>query len=171
MFLRDQGIKKGQRVLDFGCHKGNYTILAARIVDAVGTVYALDKDKVKLRELKHAVRNEALENVQFIQVKEDRKIPLPVASVDIVLLYDVLHRGYMPEIAQRERLLRQVHRVLKLGGLLSLYPTHIRSYGMTLNQVLKEVKSAGFRLIRKSRRTLVHDEKLVRGYVFKFSKY
>ena len=170
MFLRDQGIKKGQRVLDFGCHKGNYTIPAARVVDAVGTVYALDKDKAQLRELKHAVRKEALENVHFIQIKEDKKIPLPVAHVDIVLLYDVLHRGYMPKIVQRERLLRQVHQVLKPGGSLSFYPTHIQKFGMTLNQILQEVKRAGFRLRRKSRRTLVHDEKLVRGHVFKFSK-
>ena len=170
MFLRNQDMREGQKVVDFGCNNGNYTIPAARIVGETGTVYAIDKDKTGLQELKHAVRDEALENVHFIQIKDGKKIPLPVGHVDMVLLYDVLHRGYMPEAAQRERLLRQVYQVLKPNGLLSFYPTHIRKYGITLNQVLKEVKSVGFQFRQKSRRTLVHDGKLVRGYVFKFSK-
>ncbi|MBE9483077.1 MAG: hypothetical protein IMY88_05280, partial [Chloroflexi bacterium] len=42
-FLKDIGIKRGQKVLDFGCGSGNYTIPAARIVGEQALVYALDE--------------------------------------------------------------------------------------------------------------------------------
>ena len=169
-FLRREGVREGESVLDFGCNKGNYTIPAAMIVGETGTVYAVDKDKARLRDLKRTAKKQGLENIEVIHLKEDHDIPLSMACVDVVLLYDVLHRGYLPEASQRESLLRRLRRVLKPGGLLSCYPTHLRQYNLTLKQLVKEVESTSFRLRGKSRRTLVHDEKLVRGDVFSFSK-
>jgi len=49
--LRRIGITEGQKVLDFGCGSGNYTIPIAKIVGDEGTVYALDKNSYSLNEL------------------------------------------------------------------------------------------------------------------------
>ena len=97
-------------------------------------------------------------------------VPLPPCSVNVVLLYDVLHRGYFPEARQRLAILRSVYAVLKSGGLLSLYPTHLKKYGMSFERILGEVKGTGFRLRNEARRRLVHDGNLVRGRVFSFTK-
>ena len=169
-FLRRAGLHEGQTVLDFGCNEGNYTKVAAGIVGPAGKVYALDEDDEALDKLKRQAAKRKLGNIRCLRVPKQGDIPLPARSVDVVLLYDVLHRGYFPERQQRRHVLKEVHRVLKPQGLLSLYPTHLGRYGMTFRRQTTEVKRSGFRLRGESRRKLVHDGSLVRGRVFTFRK-
>lgn len=169
-FLREAGVSRGQSVLDFGCGEGKYTIPAARIVGRRGRVYAADKDRKKLSGLMRTARKEGLGNVVPVRAVDGRGIPVRGARIDLVLLYDVLHRGYLPEEFQRAATLRCVYRVLKPGGVLSCYPTHLKKYGMTFERVLKEVRRAGFRLKGERRRTLVHDGNVTRGRLFRFMK-
>ena len=169
-FCRRVGLKEGQTILDFGCNKGNYAIPAAEVVGPHGKVYALDKEPNALSELKRKLLRIGRRNVECLEVGEHDQIPLPARSVDAVLLYDVLHRGYFPGLQERKRLLVDVHRVLKPGGLLSFYVTHLRQYGMTFAKALDEVTSVGFDPRGQSYRRLVHDDQLVRGQVFAFTK-
>jgi len=169
-FLRRAGVRAKQIVLDFGCNEGNYAKAAARIVGPAGKIYALDEDRKALGKLKREAGKRNLGNIECLHVSKDDNIPLPSLSVDVVLLYDVLHRGYLPEWEERERVLKEVHRILKPRGLLSLYPTHLKQYGMTFRRQIREVKGSGFRLRGESRRRLVHDGTLVRGRVFTFRK-
>jgi ubiquinone/menaquinone biosynthesis C-methylase UbiE len=169
-FLMKTGLAQGQTVLDFGCNEGSYTIPAACIVGESGTVYALDKNEDSLEGLMREVRKQRLRNVKPLHVEEGRDIPLGSGCVDVVLLYDTLHGGYFPETAQRSAALRRIHRILKPGGLLSCYPTHLRQYGITLGRIVKEITAAGFRFQDRHCRTLVHDGKLVRGTVLCFTK-
>ena len=169
-FLRRAGLTTGQTVLDFGCNKGNYVRAAAEVVGPLGKVYALDKNADAVEDICPASKRTKLDNVECLQVAEDAPVPLPACSVDVVLLYDVLHRGYFPEAQQRGAVLGRVYTVLKPGGLLSLYPTHLRKYAMTFDRVLGEVRAAGFRPTGEARRHVVHDGNLVRGRVFSFTK-
>ena len=169
-FLRRVGMREGQTVLDFGCNKGNYAKAAAEVVGPDGRVYALDKNEGALDDLAQKAEQEGLRNLTCLRICEDGGIPLPSRSVDVVLLYDIVHRGYFPEPEQREHVLRSVHRVLKPHGLLSLYPTHLKQYGMTLKRQMREVKKIGFELRDESRKRLVHDDNLVRARVFTFQK-
>jgi len=169
-FLRDVGVDRGQFVLDFGCGEGKYAIPAARIAGRRGRIYAVDKDRKKLSGLMRAVRKKRLGNVVPVHTANGQGIPVRTRSIDLVLLYDVLHRGYLPEESQRAATLRGIYRTLKPGGVLSCYPTHLKKYGMTFERVLKEVRRAGFRLEGERRRALLHDGKVVRGRVFRFVK-
>ncbi|MFP4027903.1 MAG: class I SAM-dependent methyltransferase [Candidatus Brocadiia bacterium] len=169
-FLRRIGIEANQTVLDFGCHHGNYTKPAAQIVGPDGKVYALDKDREVLTDLQNQVAESDLNNIEFLHVSEEDPIPLSISTVDMILLYDVVHRGYAPEPEQRARTLEEVHRVLKPDGRLSFYPTHLKKYGMTFRKQLREVRNAGFDLLGESKRKLVHDGRLVRGRIFTCSK-
>ena len=149
--LRRAGLQEGQTVLDFGCHDGNYTIPASMVVGPEGKVYGYDKDKDKLRDLSRAIRKKR-------------------GAVDVVLLYDVLHRGYFPEQEERDLVLKNIHRVLRPGGCLSCYLTHLKQYGMTYARLILEIETAGFSLSDEAKRTLVHDESVVRGRVFSFTR-
>jgi len=169
-FLRRIGLGEGDRILDFGTRDGTYDIPAARVVGKTGRVYAVDKDKEALQKTKRRARSAGIENLHAIHVPDGRPIPVPKGSVDVVLLYDILHGGYFPEAAQRMRLLHRLRWTLKPGGLLSCYLTHVKQFGLTYRQLLGEIRSAGFVLEGESRRTLIHDDRLVRGRVFRFRK-
>ncbi len=168
--LRKAALREGYRVLDFGCKQGRYAIPAARIVGDSGLVYAVDKDKQGLREVKRQADKEGLRNINTVHVAQYGAIPIRAGTIDVILIYDVLHGGYFPEKAQRDNLLRKVHTLLRPGGVLSCCLTHLRQFGWTYKETLAEITDAGFRLRRQFRPTLVHENKLVRVRIFQFTK-
>ena len=171
-FLKDIGIRKGQKVLDFGCGSGNYTIPAAMIVGKNGLVYALDKDKRTLDELIHKAESMGLKNIIRLDTSREAGIGLDNESVDVVLLCDVLHHYYFPRAEDRRRLLIEVCRVLKPNAILLLCPTHLQSYmEPKLEDVEREIQEANFYLEYVYSRTLiVHDNNLEKSQIMNFRK-
>jgi ubiquinone/menaquinone biosynthesis C-methylase UbiE len=163
--LRIVGVEKGKIVLDFGCGFGSCTIPAARIVCGEGHVYALDKDGKVLDELMRRARSADLGNITRIDASGKLKIELTQESVDIVLLYDVYHSYYFPQVADRTELLGEIHRVLKRDGFLSVYPKHMES------EAENEIEGEKFHLESEHRMVLVHDNKhLEEGCVLNLRK-
>jgi ubiquinone/menaquinone biosynthesis C-methylase UbiE len=116
--LLQVGLVAGQVVLDYGCGVGSYTIPAAQIVGKEGVAYALDKHPLAIDMVEKRATREGLANVRTIY--SDRATGLPDQSVDVVLLYDVLHA-----IPDKQSLLQELGRVLKPGGILSVRPEHM----------------------------------------------
>jgi len=170
--LKEIGIKEGHRVLDFGCGSGNYTIAAARVVGKQGLVYALDEDEESLNQLMHRSKSIGLKNIIRLDASHEPRIGLDDKSVDVVLLYDVLHYYYFPKEEDRRQLLRRLYRILRANGLLSLYPTHLQSnVEPNLGDVRKEIEEAGFYQEREySGMVMVHDDNLEQGCIINFRK-
>jgi len=170
--LKYIGVKKGQKVLDFGCGSGNYTIPAARVVGEQALVYALDEDKQTLDQLMSKAQSVGLKNITRVDTSDKATIKLVNESVDVVLLYDVLHYYYFSEEKDRRKLLSEVYRVLKPDGLLSLYPTHLESHmEPRLNDVKGEIEESNF--CEENEYTgmiMVHDGNLETGRVINFRK-
>jgi len=169
-FMRRVGVRPAQCVLDFGCRHGLYALPAARAVGPRGCVYAVDKDADALRALRRKLRELNIANVRVSRVTASGQLPVPPEIADVALVYDVLHGGYFPEPAQRVQLLGHLRDALKPAGLLSCYLTHVRRYGLTFQQLHREIGSVGFRLEGRARRKLVHDGNLVRGWVSRYRK-
>lgn len=163
-FIKDIGIGEDQVILDFGCGAGHYTIPAAEVVGEKGKVYALDKDGELLNELMKVAKSKGLKNIEPIETSGGLKIPLEDESVDIVLLYDVLHSYYLG-VGERRRLLEEVYRVSKTDALISVYPKH-----MELEDTVRELERADFRFERKYFKKLVHDDNYDEGYILNFRK-
>lgn len=106
--------REGQVVLDYGCGTGDFTILAARIVNDSGKVYALDYFKKQLDIVQRRLKKRGIRNVETIH--SDNKTGLPDESVDVVWMCDVLH-----EVRRRKPLIEELHRVLRYGGSLVVY--------------------------------------------------
>jgi ubiquinone/menaquinone biosynthesis C-methylase UbiE len=170
--LKRIGVKRGQNVLDFGCGSGNYSIPAAKVVGEQAFVYALDEDKEALNQLMSRAKSKGLKNIVRLDASGKSGIILDNESVDVVLLYDILHYYYFSEEADRRQLLREVYRVLKPNGLLSLYPTHLESHmEPNLNVVKREIEESNFQEQNAySGMIMVHDDNIEKGYVINFRK-
>lgn len=170
--LRNVGIMKGHKVLDFGCGSGNYTIPAAKVVGEQGVVYAIDEDKKDLNQLMNKVKSMGLKNIIKLKASGKTKIALSNESVDVVLLYDILHYYYFPKESDRRKLLSEVYRVLKPYGLLSLYPTHLEPNKVPkLDDIKREIKVSNFREESEyPDMIMIHEDKIEKGCVINFRK-
>jgi len=165
-FLRNIGIQRDQFVLDFGCRYGIYSLPAAKLVGVKGKIYAVDKNREYLDKLLHTAKKNGLKNIETILSLDETLIPIDDQYIDVVLLYDVLHL-----IDNRKKLLNEMHRILKRGGVFSVYPKHHKTImNMDLKEVKKEIEDAGFRFDVKIIKSLMHDDKLEKGYVLNFRK-
>jgi len=175
VFLKDIGIKKADVILDFGCGDGPYTIPAAKVVGKEGKVYTMDKDVESINKLMEIVKTKGLKNIIPLHIKsEELKVNLERESIDAVLLYDVLH--YMENL-ERKKIYEEIYRILKTGGLLSVYPKHRKSdeplwnlSNMRLDDVIGEINSRHFYLQRKFYKKLLHNNHYNRGYILNFRK-
>ncbi|MFC1957915.1 methyltransferase domain-containing protein [Chloroflexota bacterium] len=119
--LRKVGVSMGQTVLDYGCGSGIFTIPAAQIVGQEGKVYAFEVRPHALERVREEAGNKGLGNIETVLL--DRAMlttGLPGESVDVILVYDVMH-----EVEDKSGLLEELHRVLKGDGLLSIFPMHL----------------------------------------------
>jgi ubiquinone/menaquinone biosynthesis C-methylase UbiE len=165
-FLKDIGMQKEQYVLDFGCGPGNYTIPASSVVGEKGRIYAIDKNKESLIKLTRMSKDKELKNIEIIELLYTHKLPLSKNSIDIVLLYDVLHL-----VENRKHLLVELHHILKPHGVLSVYPKHHQTHmNMNVDEVKEEIVSFCFHFDKKLYKTLMHDNQLEEGYLLNFKK-
>jgi ubiquinone/menaquinone biosynthesis C-methylase UbiE len=121
--LQEIGIRPGFRVLDFGCGPGSYIPPLSRLVGPEGRVYALDLHPLAIERVRAVVQKEKLKNVEVIQ--SDGATGLPDAGVDVVLLYELFH-----DLGDPERVLKELSRVLKPEGILSVTDPYIPEEAM-----------------------------------------
>lgn len=166
IFLIDIGIEPNYFVMDFGCGKGNYTIPAAKIVGTKGMVYAIDKNKEFLDELMDKSEKMGLKNIKRIDGLEEIKIPIQDESIDVVLLYDIIHL-----IDNRKKLFTEMCRILKSNALLSVYPKHHQEeMNVELDDIKEEIESTGFHFTRMLCKILIQDDYLEQGYILNFQR-
>ena len=165
--LRAVGIEVGQDCLDFGCGHGNYAIALARVVGPEGTVYALDKETSALGELAERARTAGLANIRTIE-SSDLKIPLADGSVNVILLYDILHSHYFTA-GKRESLFREMRRIARPEALLSVFPHHMEKDEIA-KEVVRRAWDFGFRGIGEYKGPVVHDDGIIEGHIMTFRK-
>jgi len=142
--LKEVGIKSGFHVLDYGCGPGSYIIPLAELVGESGKIYALDIHPLAIQSVQSIAAKKQLTNVETI--RSDCKTGLPDNSVDVVLLYDILHSFGKPN-----EVLTELQRVLKPDGILSLSDHH---HHMKENEIISKITDkSSFRLSRKGERT------------------
>ena len=171
-FLKEIGINKGHTVLDFGCNVGHYTIPVAKVVGKESKVYAVDKDSKALTQLMHTAKSEGLENIVPITTSAEFNINLKNESVDVVLLYDILH--YI-NLKERRKLYNEVYRILKISGFLSIYPKHYKLdeplgelSDTELESLIQEIENENFCFNGKVFKKLIHDDNYDTGYILNF---
>jgi ubiquinone/menaquinone biosynthesis C-methylase UbiE len=142
-FLKEAGLTEGMTVLDFGCGPGSYVIPAAHMMGPSGRVYALDIRQAALTMARDHAAKVGLTNVETIL--SDCDTGLPERSVDVALLYDVYHDLAYPMVV-----LKELHRILKVEGVLSSHDHHLKT-----RELKRMIESSGlFRATMTGKRTL-----------------
>lgn len=113
--VRHAALQPGEAVLDVGCGAGIDTILAARAVGPTGRAIGLDLlEEMCERARGHAQDAGVAAWTEFVR-GEMEDIPLPDASVDVVISNGVINLS-----PRKSRVLAEIRRVLRPGGRLSV---------------------------------------------------
>ena len=136
--IKKTAIKEGDLVLDFGCGPGSYSIAAAEVVGNDGKVYAADIHPLAIKEVKKRVKQKKLKNIETILTDCDTK--LKENTIDVVLLLDIYH-----DLSDPESILKELHRVLKKNGSLSVDDHHFKD-----NEIIGKIIDKGlFKFIER----------------------
>jgi arsenite methyltransferase len=103
-------LKPGETVLDLGSGGGIDVLLSARRVGPEGKAWGLDMTDEMLELARENQRKAGVENAEFLK-GDIEDIPLPDGSVDVVISNCVINLA-----ADKGRVLREAHRVLRPGG-------------------------------------------------------
>ncbi|PIE70043.1 MAG: hypothetical protein CSA22_09915 [Deltaproteobacteria bacterium] len=136
------GIEKGFYILDFGCGLGFNTIPAAKAVGNEGRVFALDLHKQAIKIMEKKISKNRLDTVTIIQSSCDTG--LEDKSIDLVYLHNTL-----PMIKEKQKVLKEITRVIKTGGRLSYmsrFGSRIYGKGTISDSRLKEMLRPDFTL-------------------------
>ena len=88
------GIQAGANVLDFGAGFGSYSIPVA-LVGPTGEVYSADIHPLAIKEIRKKAEMKGIKNLRTILTACETK--LPDSSIDVVLLFYVLHDFKNPD--------------------------------------------------------------------------
>jgi len=88
-------------------------------------------------------------------------------NLDVILIFDVFH---LLNRAERNKLLKEVYWLLKKGGFLSYYVTHIGSYDIDLDEVHMQMVESHFTLKEKFQKPMVHWGSIEDGLIFNYYK-
>jgi ubiquinone/menaquinone biosynthesis C-methylase UbiE len=135
------GIRPGMEVLELGPGSGFFTLEAARRLGPTGKLYSVDIEPQAIAILKQKTQN--LTNVET-RVGEAHGLDFPAESLDLAFLVAILG-----EIPGPVRALREIHRVLKADGTLSITEMLPDPDYPLRRTVVRWCREAGFELVEK----------------------
>ncbi len=147
-FLIETGMKEGDKILDYGCGPGSFVFPAVKIVGKEGKVYAADIHPLAIKRINKKAAKKMIKNIETIQT--NCATGLTSKSIDIILLYDVIHMFKEPK-----EIFTEMHRVLKPKGNLSVSNPHIKER----NIVTLVEENSDFKLTIKGNKTLTFKKK------------
>lgn len=112
--IKMAGVKQGDKVADFGCGAGYFSIPAATIVGEGGEVYAFDVLSSAMEAIESHAKVLGIDNIilKRVNLEKENGTTLAKESVDWVIIKDVLFQNNKG----RQNILKEAKRILKSGG-------------------------------------------------------
>ena len=137
------GIDRGMNVLEIGCGSGAFTTDVARAIGNKGILSALDIEIKMLKQVSsklNRIENKDIKNVKLVQASA-YALPFSKESFDIVYMVAVFQ-----EIPNKGKALKEINRVLKNNGILSISEFIVDPDYPLKSTTIKMVQRTGFNL-------------------------
>lgn len=108
--IKDLPLEKISAAADFGCGAGGWTIPLAKRLDE-GVVFAIDILEAPLSALQGKLNTRSIPNVKVLEEDIETGVSLKDNRVDLVLMTNFLF-----QVDDREKVFREVKRILTNGG-------------------------------------------------------
>lgn len=146
--LLKMGLKADDTMADIGCGIGYFTTEGAKIVGRESTVYGLDISEEMLEEMRQKAEKEELENIVMVKT-EEYGLKLQDEAVSYAFVVNVVH-----EVDDREKFLKEIHRILKDGGRIGVIDFEKKEMEMgpplkhriSIEEMSELIESSGFRV-------------------------
>jgi len=163
--VRSLGIKEGHSVIEFGCGIGRYTIPLSQVVGEKGQVLAVERESEEVAVLRKRVNLFGEQrSVEILNSEDIRLQSVDDESVDRVLIFDVLQ--YIEDV---ELFFKSVHRVLKSGGRLHVYPATVPHPGaVDMEHVASTINKLGLQGEGGRPFRMMHNKDMVDDVVYTF---
>ena len=148
-------VRRNSSFIDLACGIGKYSIEIGNCIGEKGTVYAVDLWQDGIEALKQEIGIRRIKNIKAILADITNKLPLEESSIDACLMATILHDLSKSD---QESTIREVARVVKLGGMLNIIefkkidkgPGPPLSIRMEEEEIDSLVKSYGFEKVTGS---------------------
>lgn len=116
--LEGAGIRPGMKVLEVGCGTGFFTIPAAKMIGNDGSLTAMDILPISVETVTEKVRQANLSDVVRVVKGDALDAKSEKESLDEVIIFGVIPSPMLP----LDKLLEEMHRVLRSGGIMAVWP-------------------------------------------------
>ena len=111
-------------ILDFGYGFGQY-LFASSYAFPEGIVYGIDRNNECKKEVLEKIEQRGISNIKLIHKDADNLEGFQNDSIDLMLLYDILHGG---DGRIKYMLFEEAQRIIRTGGCLSILPVHLSNW-------------------------------------------
>lgn len=161
--------KRAPQILDFGCGFGEQLFALANAYPNA-TIFGIDGNPACQKEAAQKIAQRKISSITLINKTVHDLSDFADASLDLVLLYDVLHAT-----SNKYMLYEESHRILKAGGVLSILPVHLSNWRdrqgkkktYSFKMIQSEIEEYGFAYAGTCTQKGVHWEKCHTLYYIK----
>lgn len=132
------GIEPGMRVLEVGPGGGYFTIEAAKRVGDKGKLCAIDIQPQMIAKTKKKVEQSGLANIE-LEVADAVDLPFEEEYFHLVFM-----SGVLGEIPDQKAALREFHKVIRPGGILSITEAFPDGHYILKSNLIKRCRILGF---------------------------
>jgi len=138
-----ENIRGNERVLDFGCGPGFFTIGIAKMLCEGGVVVASDIQEGMLKKVEKKVMEEALAD-RVVLHRHKEGSPGLDGKFDLIVAFYMIH-----EVKEKEELFRSFYDLLKTGGKLFICEPKMHVSGKSFESMSELLEGAGFRIAER----------------------
>jgi len=138
-------IKPGMTFVDLGCGPGFFTVEVAKMLNGQGKVIAVDLQDGMLDIVRKKINGTPLEQRVVLNKCSENSINIK-EPVDFILAFYMIH-----EVADKERLFREMSAILKSGGLIYVIEPKFFVSKREFAKMVNIAKDHGFEPVNKPR--------------------